>query len=837
MALNIKTPNISPKEALSNIWARVTKAVEDGKKKAGVTAKTEAVMEAASDADDDEYGDVDLFGDDTTETAKTDTAPVESTKPDSEYGDEDLFGEPEPATPAQDPKVIKGVLGTDGKLNKETSGEPSASTWKKARTPSKDEKELNAKRLREYEQQVNAQWSYSVAEMSKELKQLFTFAAENSKYLEDAGELITEDEFRSIFFAEYQNYAKRGELKSNARALAAVPDILERKMPWLLAQFNERLHGRGNFLENGSLMHYLLRLGNKETVRVPEIRTGEKLNVGGEEGLCNFIISRDLTKCEAWVGSRIGGHDVPSSTKRGLALDILINGLNKPELLKQVGGVGSKMYRIPRYGSLERRGDDVCVVGTKTFLDEFYVRFSEFLKQSEVENDTVPNYGPATDKKGKEIGRGLLSLSYPEKPYLDLINDAVDAGLFIPIAFNSGTTSLDSGSATTGDGTRRADVLQTHQRNDAVESNDYSVGEQVSVNNLLDVMEKPGFVQLAERYGLGDLRKELLALGDKANSAKLSKLTSALLKMIADNVGIPSQIDEKQSIYAIKLGTERSIARLAAEKEGLTPSECSALLAVVAFNNVIIDRVSKIVAGHDVADIAKMNAGELRTNAMPSIYFGKLAELAMTGNYPDEDVLNYAKGYLINALGSSVGFTTTSGQIFSNAADFCKTMGVPMVTGEVIKREIAQLDTDSLPLYAQKFEEKAEGSLGGDEDSDVQFYDENKSTTLDRLASSNIARAISAVVKDASGVAVIMHAVEIVSGFEEGFLSKYLEAIKGGDNAAVAEMAAEIKKVGGGVVTISLTNSSAETIKRTNNAEKAKATKDMRREIRRNRWK
>ena len=85
MASKFQTPEITPAQALDNIRARLYKAVEEGKKRAGVAPKTEAVLEGAGNSDDDdEYGD-DL---DFSELSEPEPQqPQEKDGPDDEYGD------------------------------------------------------------------------------------------------------------------------------------------------------------------------------------------------------------------------------------------------------------------------------------------------------------------------------------------------------------------------------------------------------------------------------------------------------------------------------------------------------------------------------------------------------------------------------------------------------------------------------------------------------------------------------------------------------------------------------------------------------------------------------
>ena len=79
---------LSPKAAFARIWKRLTDAVAEGKRKAGVSAKTESIMEAAKGGKLDmiDLGEDNLFGD--PEQGMLD------------LGEENLFGGTESGDPA-----------------------------------------------------------------------------------------------------------------------------------------------------------------------------------------------------------------------------------------------------------------------------------------------------------------------------------------------------------------------------------------------------------------------------------------------------------------------------------------------------------------------------------------------------------------------------------------------------------------------------------------------------------------------------------------------------------------------------------------------------------------
>lgn len=841
MTSKFQPPEITPAQALDNIRERLYKAVDEGKKKAGVAPRTEAVLEGVDNSDDDEYGD-DL---DFSELSEPDVQqprvalePNES--PDDEYGDNlslDMLDETgEDSSSEKSDAQLRPAI-----TKRPNNGLGAPTTVTVSHNPNAFDIAPKTG-VSDYASHFMSSWMISAVEIRDRLKSLFQYAAENREYLTDAGPLITEPEMLAIFFAEYRNYIEKernGEIierehkGATDKVIHAIPEIVNEKSRWLLAQFNERLHGQGNFLESGSLMHYLIRIGHQRITRNAQL-SNESLAPAGEEGLCNFIIARNLQSCKQFVSSKMGSADVPESAKTGLALDILTNGTNKPEILRKIGGVGSKMYASPRYGSVERKGDDICIVGSQQFLSEFLTRFNSFNKTLGEELPAFGEVEPATDKYGAKRGRGLYMVRFPETPYLEKLNESVKEGIFIPIQFGVGTVSLTGGGS--GEGaegeSRYSDILQTHQSTDSSDAVDYSVGENLSANNLMNIMEKPGFGKLVERYDVKELSDAAKVTNGFASTVKLSKLVATLLGKIADRNGIPCAVEKNHGIYVAKLGTDKSLAAIAANKEGISSQERSTIVGLLGYNNYMLTRVDSM-NGNDVSDLGSMKGGELKRSAIPTVHLGKLGELCLSGDYNDPNTVAFAKGYLINALGGVVGFTGSDGQIFSSAADFAKTTHSQKVNADIIKQEIASLDAQSLPAYAQLFETKAEDHVGHDEDDEPEggwFYDSRKMVTLDKVSKTPVARAIEFIIPGVTGDDVVMGAIETVGGLEKGYLSKYMDAIMNDDGAVVSAMAGDIVNSAGDVISVNLSNTAAETIQRdTSSKEKTAARRKSRR--------
>jgi uncharacterized protein YbjQ (UPF0145 family) len=823
MTVKTHEREISTKKALENIRERLYRAVEEGKRKAGVHVKTEAVFEGAEDSDDE----------------------LDFSMMDSD--DESVAG-------GGDELDFSQMSSDDSGAEAKQAALPKTFALSKPKKASREEELLSERRSRELKRQMDAENNFSVKEIKEIVTDLFKYAAENREYLKDAGPLITEDELWAIFHAEFNNYGSDTLKETTKDALKFVPDIFEKELPVFRERFDERLHGNGNFLENGSLMAYLLRIAYKRVLHPMDIDPSAPLVTGNmvsgdSSGLCNFVIASDLKQCEAWVQRLVGEYDMPESAKRGLALDILGHGLsNKPALRKKLGDRGSKEYAVPKYGSLEEIKGDLCVKGSEQFLDKFVTKFNAFLRAMDIQPDKDIRIEPAVDEHGNKDGRGLMMVRYPMTPYLKLINQAkdpadIDGGnLFVATKFNAGKTSLDTNKNESGgnqykeDDSRRSDVLQTHSLRDPVESNDYSVGDKVSADELLQIFETPAFKKLIGRLGLEKLYAE--AAGNNGTSiASLSKLSASVIESVCKEIGVKCDVLDVQSIHAVKPGTDKSIPAMAEERMGISPQERTALLAVIKFNGFMVDRVAEIKRGHDIGDIKGMNKYELRSETMPSIFTGKLAEACLSGKFDTPAVVDYAKGYMVHALGTVVGFENSKGQIFSSAADYCKMAGIPLITGSIIKREIESLNAGSIPAYADIFERKAEAGLDDEEESGNSFYNEGDSVELSDLEGNSVVKAVAEVVPDKVNAAdVVKRAAEAVTGLEAGLLDKYEAALDSGDNEAVEAMAREIMKYGSGIVTVRLTDTGSERVKRNEAAAKKRAANAERRKARRMMW-
>lgn len=841
MASKFQTPEITPTQALDNIRERLYKAVEEGKKKAGVAPKTEAVLEGAANSDDDEYGD-DLDFSELSEPGTQWPQDTDEQKdgPDDEYGDNlslDMLDEKEESPSAKKSDAQPRLTPSKRTYN----GLDTPTTVTVSRRP--NEVDTAAKKGTDYDSHLLSSWTFSVTEISERLKSLFQYAAENREYLKDAGPLITEPEMMAIFFAEYRNYIEdeqNGEIVerkhkgATEKVIHDITDIRKEKSQWLLAQFNERLHGRGNFLKNGSLMHYLIHIGHQRYTRQAQLSDAD-LVPNSVQGF--FIIGRNLEECKEFVESRIGSVYVPESAKTNLVLDILTNGIKKPDILRKIGGVSSKTYASPLYGSVERKGDDICIVGLTKFLTAFLISFNSFIKRLGEVPQVLSEVERATDMRGNERASNLYMVRFPETPYLGILNKAVRERIFIPIQFGAGTVSLTGGGRAEGAGgeSRYSDNLQTHRSTDSSHVVDYSFGENRSANNLMDIMDKPGFSKLVKRYGVEDLSDAAKVIDGSVSTVKLSKLVATLLGKIAERNGVQCAVETIHGISVAKLGIDKSLAVIAANNEGISSQERSAIVGLLGYNNVMLTRVGSM-KGNDVSDLGSMTGAEMKQCAIPIIHLGELAESCLKDNIDDPDVVAFAKGYLINALGDAVRFKYSDGAIFSSADDFAKTAQRSNLNPDNIKEYIASLDSGDLLGVAQMFEHKADDHVGHDEDEEPEggwFYDHRKMVTLDKVGSSTIASAIEFINPDANGAEVVMGAAERVAGLEKEYLSKYMEAIMEGDAATVSSMAVTIINSLGGVISLKLSNIAAETIKRDTSAKDKDAA---RRKARRRRW-
>lgn len=812
MTVKINHPDMTPVQALDSIKARLLAAIEKGKQ-AAAGPKVESIMEATEDAGDNDELNFDFGFEEEPQQGEQDNVP--------DYGDTPVpVKQPERNQPNAAQRTLKGVMGGDGKAG----SVPDA-----VMTPDK-----RAELERQANEYLKGWQKFSVAEIKANVLSLFELASQNKQYLASAGPLITEGELRAIFYGEYISYQdKPGLSKATLSALDRVPTLFNEHFSDIMKKFDARLHGEDaagkngrKFLEGGSLMAYLIACGHKDVIRTASLEPSRDLALGKEEGICNFILSRDLKKCMEWVGGSMDKHGITGYGKESIALDILANGMNKDDIRAITGGTTKKDYISPRFGSLERRGDNVAVLGGREFLDAFVNQFGQFLAMVDAE-PMYPDTQKATTRTGSKGRTGLYMVLYPEKPYLEYIQEFRRHGAIVPISFNAGTVSLDKGgSADSNDAGRVSDILQGHATDTGLVGNGQPVSERLTINNLVNRMEHPAFKSLAAKCGLESELDAILKMGESLSPTSLSKFTAALLMKLAEKSGVSPKVVENHSYAYVDIPGEGALVhRISA---GLSSQEQSALRTVGIFNDMVKSRLNAAKDTRDVGDITGMSAAERNSLLVPEINIGNLARECFSDD-ASKEMLDIARGYMINALGTAVGFDGSDAQIVGSARDF----GGTDMNSRIIMTELARITPDKLPAYADSFSDKAaehwrlvqESAKNSGRDEGGDFFDDTKTVPVTALGDTSLAKAMHFYDKNGNPVSEIKSVIENIAGFEPGFIDGYIKALKEDNGAVLAEKASEIKKYGRGIINVKLTDNSTERVNRVTEDPTKKAQK------------
>lgn len=840
MATEMTSSQLSPKAAFARIWKRLTDAVAEGKRKAGVSAKTESIMEAAKGGKLDmiDLGEDNLFGD--PEQGMLD------------LGEENLFGTPEGGEPAeqtetpapsehkpgaeapaeQQPastgRVLKGVVpgktGDDQKL---------AITTRKPTRLTKAEREEEARRAKERQRQLDAENNYSVAEVQENWKSLFDYAYENREYLKDAGQLVTEDEVRVLFTAEYNNYSGRNHGDSTDTAVSGVLDIFRKKLPTIIKQLDARLHGEGNFMKNGSLMYYLLRASHlANDKRTPILRAGETLGIKSKtvvndktSVLNQFVMSSDLQACEDWIRKRFEGYDMADDAVKGMALDILANGTNKPGLVEQLGGRKDipRKFASPRYGTLERSDDKVIVLGTEGFVTDFNAMFDNYLADADRSPDHVGSeVRPVSSLGANKFHGNIYGAAYDEARYLNVINHLVREGVLLPVTFNVGKISTDqSGKGKGGekdDENRWADNLMAHRDGgNGMSVINANVGEQWSANGLIRLLGGAGIKAVAEMSGTGELLGEALKGGNEIGT--LSKFSAAVMKWLCDTLGREYSTKSASGISTIIFDNEPSIIAEAGKNMRLDSGTRAALRAIENFNGAMSRHIKNTDIGGDIGDIEHMSPEEIREKATPDVHLDELARKcydALENGEQSEAMVAFGKGYLVYMMGGLFDIHTNTPSLITNASRFASLMGTgPMNRGQ-IHQYLLKMKAGDVVAMARRLEDAASDIMVGQEGGNIMYGDmyPDCSVPLNDLNSSGILSAI-AYISEMNPVQCLCDCAETICGMEPGTLSTYMADLKTcEDKADIEDKARTINNQGSGVVDLHMSDAGRERVKR-----------------------
>lgn len=845
MATEMTSSQLSPKAAFARIWKRLTDAVAEGKRKAGVSAKTESIMEAAKGGKLDmiDLGEDNLFGD--PEQGMLD------------LGEENLFGtpegeesseqsatpapaEPEPGAeaPTEQPapigRVLKGVVG-----DKTGDDQKLVITKRKPTRLTKAEREEEARRARERQRQIDAENNYSVAEVQENWKSLFDYAYENREYLKDAGPLITEDEVRVLFTTEYNNYSGRDHGDSTDTAVSGVFDIFKKKLPTIVKRIDARLHGEGDFMRNGSLMHYLQRASHLVNVKRtptphPKARLGirSKTVVNDTTSVLNqFVMTSDLQACEDWIRNRFDGYDMADDAVMSMALDILANGTNKPGLVEQLGGRMDipKNFASPRYGTLERSDDKVMVLGPEGFVNDFNTMFDDYLADA----DRSPDHPGAEVRKVKSLGArkfhgNLYGAAYDERRYLDVINYLVQKRVLLPIALGVGKVSTDQSGKGNGKGgngggekddeNRWADNLMSHRDDgNGMSVINANVGEQWSANKLMELLGGAGAKKVAEMSGTGDMLGDALASGNEIGA--LSKFSAAVMKWLCETLGREYSTKNASGISAIIYDNEPSIIAEAGKNMNLDPGMHVALRAIENFNGAMSRHIKNSENDGDIGDIEHMSPEEIREKATPDVHLDELARKcydALERGNQTESLVTFGKGYLVYMMGGLFELPTNTPSLITNAARFASLMGTKPMNRGLIHQYILKMNADDVVAMARRLEDAAPEIMVGQEGGNIMYGDmyPDCNVPLNDLKSSGIPGAI-AYISEMDPFQCICDCAETLCDMEPGTLSTYMADLRTcEDKADIEDKARTINNQGSGVVDLHMSDAGKERVKR-----------------------
>ena len=848
MATEMTSSQLSPKAAFARIWKRLTDAVAEGKRKAGVSVKTESIMEAAKGGKLDmiDLGEDNLFGD--PEQGMLD------------LGEENLFGtpegeesseqsetpapaEPEPGAeapteqPAPTGRVLKGVVG-----GKTGDDQKLVITKRKPTRLTKAEREEEERRAKERQRQLDAENNYSVAEVQENWKSLFDYAYENREYLKDAGQLITEDEVRTLFSTEYNNYSGRNHGDSTDTAVSGVLDIFQKKLPTIIKQLDARLHGEGDFMKNGSLMYYLQRashLANDKRTPIP--RPGETLGIKSKtvvndktSVLNQFVLTSDLQACEDWIRNRFNGYDMADDAVKGMALDILANGTNKPGLVEQLGGRKDipKKFASPRYGTLERSDDKVMVLGTEGFVNDFNTMFDDYLADADRSPEHVgAEVRPVNSLGATKFHGNLYGAAYDERRYLGVINFLVRKGVLLPITLNVGKISTDqsgkgngkngkggSGGGEKDDENRWADNLMSHRDDgNGMSVINANVGEQWSANGLMRLLGGAGAKKVAEMSGTGDMLGDALASGNEIGT--LSKFSSAVMKWLCETLGREYSTKNASGMSAIIFDNEPSIIAEAGKNMTLDSSTRAVLRAIENFNGAMSRHIKNSEIGGDIGDIEHMSPEEIREKATPDVHLDELARKcydALERGNQTESLVTFGKGYLVYMMGGLFELPTNTPSLITNAARFASLMGTKPMNRGLIHQYILKMNADDVVAMARRLEDAAPEIMVGQEGGNIMYGDmyPDCNVPLNNLKSSGIPGAI-AYISEMDPFQCICDCAETLCDMEPGTLSTYMADLKTcEDKADIEDKARTINNQGSGVVDLHMSDAGKERVKR-----------------------
>lgn len=849
MADNKRSTTMSPKAAFSSIRNRLENAVKEGKEKAGIF---ESIMEASGNGGFDMFdlGEESIFGDPAEEHADDTREPI----PDSNHeeddnsssidlGEESVFGDgtgDETSVKTPVPKrVLTGVIGGE-RPSPTQPATAQLSLPKRSKRLTSAEREEEDRRLREYKRQIDAENIYSVAEISEQWKSLFSYAAENKEYLKDAGTLITEDELRSLFAAEYRNYTDRNHGDATDATVSAVQDVFKEKIAWILKKIDERLHGIGDFMREGSLMKYLYRaatlskigrtivLRKTATLGIIEHTTaGEKTDV-----LNQFILASDLENCKSWIRGRFNGYNVPDDAIESLALEILANGANKDDVIAKLGGnrnIPRSLYN-PKFGSIGSSGEDAVVIGSIDFLGKLNELIDPYLKDSDLNIEQIGlKIGPCGSVLGRKTHGGVMCVKMNAPKFISILNELKSSKLIIPIALGVGVVNTDTigGGKDDKHGASAAEGLVSHKADDGMLEFSSSFGEQMTANGLMRVLNTPSAHEVAR---MCNLETELSdALNNPGETGKLAAFSAGLMKWACDTVGVKYSMSSAKGVPIVKPETDKSLTALLKKVVDLGGGKRAVVDAAMLFNNAMQRRFVKATESGDIGDILTMNPVDIRKEAMPTVQLGDLAERCYNtlnkeygrefGNAGTDDVLTiFGKGYLVYRMGALFGIDTRDLPLVASVNAFKRYVigdeNAPKFSNvKMIGLRLHEMSAGDVVSMANRLESIAsEMDVGNKEIGDISFFIDD-SIRLDDITQSGLLQSIS-FISNMEPMECLCRTIEQLTGMPDGTILKYYSELEHGVNKElITEDARFIKNNGDGMIDIPMTDAGKETIR------------------------
>lgn len=616
------------------------------------------------------------------------------------------------------------------------------------------------------------------------IRGLFDFAKTHANELKGAGDLITEDDLYAIFNSEMaQIHGSIGSgKKSSDESTDKLMEAFQSRVGEILDKLNRRLHGEdSNFMSKGSISDYLHTITRRENLKDANLLTSSSLTTGGQGGLSNFVLSADVDQCMSKVEALMkkSGIEMSPDNLKGLTIQVLLNGSKKDIMKPKLGGKSIKGFEIPRFGSIEKDGDNIDVIGGEEFINDFLDTLDNYLLRTGHRDEVVKSDAiePHKSKSGS-IRKGMFHVALPANPYFRRINELAATDELMAVQFNVGETSLDNpgngnGGGSSGktskkgsgdkdkDGDGAADAIQHNMSKETAMSGSEDVSNMLTFNNLAMALVSTSMKTIADEFGLSDELSKAVESAKAGQPAGLTGFTSKLICKMADIADVDYDIKKGRMGDAVHLHASRSLIDLynGQNDESQKGPDLRAggrktrelLNYVLMFNNNLISAYNNAVTGTDLSDLKNMSDDDFQNPQlqaqlfkllMPVIHLDELAKECFYG--PGDDNIDYIRAYLIYNMGPVVGFNSSENAgLFINPADFIRKMGItksidPRYANAYDLKELIlniEPNRDEVKAFEYKFKSAAKAV-------DKNFYDNNLFTTEADLPKSPMTKAL-----------------------------------------------------------------------------------------------